>query len=630
MLDDKPDLIPEPPAGPLNPIPDPDPFEWVERERDASGRFRPNVDPAVKALRPANTEAMLAMDGTRKEKTRKKRDAQLQVLGLIAQGLTIDVAMAQVGRTMAAYRKWMWVDNDPWFKRRVELIRKGVTENTNTAFRTFRLSNFGYDTYWHHQEMIDAIEKAKPGSITLILLPPEWGKSTLMEDYICYTLGPIDPNHRFCVISESTTQSRKMVRRIQNRMTDTMRFPAYISAYGPFKAPDDNRALPWNADFMSILKADADERDPSLEARGAGSALYGSRYDTIICDDIQSVQTLAKTESLLEFFRSDLLTRPGTNGRIIIVGTRIGSGDFYERIIEEDLVDNIVKIPALNEAGESNYPEAIGPNGKTIGWSEENLRIRRHKVGEEIWARVYMQEPVSKAGQTFTPRMIEDSWDFLRDIGLPENNDYLGVLASVDPGLGGGHCSMKLGGMLHQRLELIDTLDATGLGRFEDIFDYMEHFTKLYTPMAWIIEVNAMQKGLARDERLKKMSEQYGFRIIENETRTNKTDPQIGVAAMAGAFLRHEITMPHGTEAARKKFALLCKQLDRWRFDVPTRYLVQDEVMSLWFMWRWWNQLRRSFRPDALNWQTGGIPYGMTPTDVALGRVSPQPAGARA
>jgi hypothetical protein len=556
----------------------------------------------------------------------KKRAAQQRLLTLVAQGSTVKDALLAVGRTASTMQQWR--EHDPEFAKRVDILRGRLNRESEdvVSFADFRLAYFGFETYWHHKLIVDAIEKAKAQSITLILVPPEWGKSTLLEDYCCYKLGPVDPDHRICVISESTTQSRKMVRRVENRMTDEAQFSEFIRQHGPFKASDPDINRPWNADFFTVLRRSGDERDPSMEARGAGSKLYGSRYDLVLLDDIQSVQTLSSTDSLLDFFRSDLLTRPGIEGRIIIVGTRIGPGDFYERILEEDLVDDFIKVPALDAEMRSNFPKRQAPNGKLVGWDEEDLAIRRHKVGEEIWARVYMQEPQSKVGQTFTEAIVGDCYDHKRGLGLHYDLDYDGILASVDPGLGAGYCSMKVGAMSPQRLSIIDSFNKTGLGRYEDIFDQMEVFTRMYHPMAWVVETNAMQKGLGRDDRLRAMAERHGFRIIEHNTAHNKSDPQVGVASMAGAFMRKEISLPYGDEEARRKMMTLVKQLYKWRPDVPSRYLIQDEVMSLWFNWKWWQTLKRSMQIDTSAWNRPAMPMAPTNPRVGLGTAKPVPA----
>ncbi|MHB1777973.1 MAG: hypothetical protein ACYCU7_18600, partial [Acidimicrobiales bacterium] len=238
-----------------------------------------------------------------------------------------------------------------------------------------------------------------------------------MEDWITYVLAAVDPNHRFCVISESQHQARKMLGRIQRRMTDDNKYSEFIGRYGPFKTPDRAEQKPWNVDYFTVLRAAHDERDYSVEARGAGSKLYGSRYDTILCDDIQSIQGLSSTEHLYDFIRSDLVTRPGVDGRIVFVGTRVGPGDIYERMLEDDFIDHFVRIPAVDEEGRSLFPATVGPDGRTVGWTEDALKTRREKVGDEIWARVYMQQPQSKVGAPFTESAIQRSLDPARAMG---------------------------------------------------------------------------------------------------------------------------------------------------------------------------------------------------------------------
>jgi hypothetical protein len=564
---------------------------------------------------------------TNAERNLKKREAQKRVLALRAQGLTRAECMKAVGRTLRTWDQWR---QENWFAIQADSIagRERRPSADKSDFVSFRQNMFGFDTFWHQKEMIHQIEKAKGMEITLILMPPEWMKSTTIEDWMCYVLAVEDPNHHFCVISESATQAKKMLGRVQRRMVDEG--SAFYSAYGPFKAEGRDEQKAWNDHACTILQANIDARDFSIEARGAGSKLYGSRYDTVLIDDIQSRQTLNTTQKLFDFIRGDIVTRPGSIGRIVIVGTRVGPGDIYEAMLEAEFIDHYINIPALDEEGRSNFPAVYNEDGtrkisgKTpLGWSEEELAVREHKVGEEIWASVYMQKASSKTGAPFTEDTIRRMCDQGHVIGDVTPGLY--TIASMDPALS-GYASIKVCTYTYDGLWLIDSENVRAPGRYEELYELVETYTKRWHPSEWVIEGNAMQGGLSRSNQLRQLQEKYGFILTPSFTSGNKFDPQIGVASMADAARRGEIHLPYGDEASKRQLAQLIKELRMWRPDIPTKMLRQDEVMALWFCYHRWQLLRKTLERKSKPIIIGGLPWAQT----SLRAANRRPAGVMA
>lgn len=451
--------------------------------------------------------------------------------------------------------------------------------------------------------------------------------TTTLEDYICYKLGPVDPNLRFCILSEAQSHARKIIGRISRRMTDRVLNPNYIDMFGPFKPPDREQQKPWNADQITIVHNTSDERDPSVEVKSAGSAIYGARYDVIVLDDIQSTKNINQTPQLLEYFRQDVLTRAGQTGKIIIIGTRVGPGDFYEKLLEEIPEINLVLITALDDQGRSNFPEVEAPDGRKIGWGEPALAKRRAMVGEETWFRVYMQQPQSAAGAVFTTEVIDQAKDKTRTIWLPEDRNGtkqrppvpgLDVIGMLDPALA-GHCVHRIASYDFEHFYLMDGRNSKGLTRYSQIWDLIEELTIKWHPSVWVIEGNSLQGGIITDDRLVEMEEKYGFRVEAHQTGKNKADETIGVASMEGAFKRREISIPWGDAETRENFAALPVELDKWRSDIPTKYLTQDEVMALWFGYLYWQRVRATLAVK-VNQRviTRGLPY--TPTAYPYAR----------
>jgi hypothetical protein len=126
----------------------------------------------------------------------------------------------------------------------------------------------------------------------------------------------------------------------------------------------------------------------------------------------------------------------------------------------------------------------------------------------------------------------------------------------------------------------------------------------------WVIEGNAIQGGIGRSDRIQALAERYGFSIVSHQTGKNKQDDVIGVASMAGSFLRGEISIPWMGDEATQSFAILCDELKAWRADVPTRFLRQDEVMCLWFIHLHWQRMRNQLASRInRHVQTKGLPW---------------------
>src|ERR1019366_4074623 len=289
----------------------------------------------------------------------KRRDAQEKVVHLLQEGLSIEDSMKAVGRTRNCY--YLWNDRYPDFNRRasdaqsnyVERVEAGIPD-ADLDFAAFRLRYFHMQSFWHMKKMIEAIDRSPGGSFILILLPPEWGKTTLIEDFICYRLA-LDPDFRCVHISQSQGHARKVVGRIQRRMLDTE--SPFVQKFGPFKSDERIETKPWNAGFFTVHRSTHDERDYSLEAKGAGSQIQGARAEIIFLDDIQSRNTLNLTPKLLDYIRQEIITRPGKTGKVVMVGTRVEFHDIYEAVLNEEIVDKLVQIPAIDlETKESNFP----------------------------------------------------------------------------------------------------------------------------------------------------------------------------------------------------------------------------------------------------------------------------------
>jgi len=515
---------------------------------------------------------------------------------------------------------YVWLKEDQEFRKRIHEMDTDVRDGSQAvdaytgSFRDFRKRFFDMDTFWIHQEMVRVLDHAPEGSISLILLPVGIGKTTTLEDWCCQKLA-MDPDHRILYVSKSQGEARKRLRRVQMRMTDRTLAPDYIDRFGPFFDPgQEKQGKPWTADYYTVFKRTSGERDYSMAALGWTGQVYGIRADTIILDDIQDIQSLNQTAKMLHWLRQEVMSRRpggGVKGRIAIIGTRIGPGDLYERLmLEDDLISDgqLVVIPIVNSKGESNCPEM---------YPDDQLGRLRKQVGEPAWWSAYMQKPHLGESATFTEAMLDQAANPLRKVGHVEDNEQ--VVIGVDPALV-GNTGIVVGAFRGAQLTIVDCLRLERASSQEAILDAIGEMVRRYRPNAVVIETMAYQQALAQDERLTRMSREYGFRVYPHKTYGNKADPTFGVAGIQRSFLMNEIRFPAAETLARNRLEPLIEELRTWRPDIKAKNLQQDMVMAMWFLWLHWmrNRMlpRQEFSGDAFRqrglrnptrYQTAGV-----------------------
>lgn len=551
--------------------------------------------------------------------TLKRAEAKDRLLAGAALHGDVDIAAKRID-VSASHLEALRAEDPVWSERLDHVAAFDPATAKREHFADFRLRCFGYKTAPHHLRMVRGLHSAEPGSLSMILAFPQAAKTTVLTDWYCWRLA-FDPSWRIAVISEGQDLARKIIAQVARRMTDDFVAPEYLRSFGPFQSPD--RTRPWNADFLQVLRSKADEKEPSLEARGAGSTLYGGRYDDIVLDDLQSDRSLDATPKLLRYIRQTVLSRPDDHrGKITDVGSRVGVGDIHHRMMDEQMVDNFLSIPALDRpvSAEEHY-RRFRRDGKWVievnpdcparpTWPERTtlhqLAVKRQKAGEEVWARTYMQEHIAAGGAVFPIDEIESCLD--RDRGLGRNGQGIDCIMTIDPALDTGIAAFHILAYSSSKLVICDTLERGDIHRYEDLYGQVAAWAMRYRPSRVVIEQNNYQKGLHQDDRMLAIAAKYRFALHPHQTHRNKNDPTLGVAAMSSAFHDREVSMPYGDEEARARIQPLVDELSVWR---PKSKVKQNLVMSLWFGWMWWQQQRGSMdrievvRFDVPSWVRG-------------------------
>jgi hypothetical protein len=540
--------------------------------------------------------------------------------------------MTSVGRNEVTYRQWTM--NDPEFKERAEKARlegKGIRADLKDikeiSFPDFSEQFLDTKLFDHHFDWVDLIEGREPrwihpsmtyeqGALNRLLInvPPEHAKSTVITtNYVVYKI-VTNPNARVIIVSKTQGMARKFLGAIKTRLSH----PAYTKlqvAFGPsggYKAD----ATQWSADMIYLgTGRDSGEKDPTVQALGFGSQIYGARADLIILDDVVMGSNAHEWEKQIEWLQKEVITRLGRHGKLVIVGTRVQPIDLYKMIRDPDQWTGnkspftYFSQPAVLEFDEKpenwktlwpkttqqeneiDEPDADGLYPK---WDGPSLFTRRSEVAPSVWAMVYQQEDVQE-DSIFSPTIVAGCVNGMRKRGPlkhntpghPQHIDGTYTVIGFDPAVSGRSAFVAVtynrgDGKIYV-LDCVNMVDPTPQKETALIHEWVEK----YKPQEFRVEINAHQKYYAMDGDLRNYLASYGCQLNSHFTGKNKWDVSFGVASMASLFGSTrdgrfqdnnliEIPSNEGSEGLKS----LVQQLITWKPDTknPT-----DCVMALWF-----------------------------------------------
>ena len=559
-------------------------------------------------------------------------EAKERVLLALAEGHTITSAMATVNRNDTTFRQWVMKDLD--FKERSDKARlagKGVNtelkELKDLPFPEFSETFLFSQLFPHQLNWIDLIEGREPrwqprgmtyepGDPTRVLInvPPEHAKSTtITTNYVTYRI-VTNPNTRVIIVSKTQGMARKFLGAIKTRLSH----PAYIklqTAFGPsggYKAD----ATQWSADMIYLgTGRDSGEKDPTVQALGIGSQIYGARADLIIVDDAVMGSNAHEWEKQMEWLQKEVITRLGRYGKLIIVGTRVAPVDLYRELRNPAHWSGgkspftYCAMPAVLEFDEKpqnwktlwaktniqeNEQDEVDEDGLYPKWDGPSLFKRRSEVTPSVWAMVYQQEDVVE-NSIFSPACVAGSVNGMRKRGPlkagvpghPRRVEGAYTVIGLDPAMAGATAAVavtynKADGKIYV-LDCVNMTEPTPA----KIQTLIEEWVEKFKPQELRIEINAHQKAYALDDNLRNYLAAHGCQLNSHFTGKNKWDVSFGVASMAALFgtMRDsrfqdnnliEIPSNEGSEGLKT----LVQELITWKPDTknPT-----DCVMALWF-----------------------------------------------
>lgn len=561
-------------------------------------------------------------------------EAKKRFLGFFGQGLNIEQSLRAAGRTRTTYEKWRREDTE--FVTSVERIKRMRATAAPVAGEEMGFSEFSEKflearVFPHMQNVVDLIELREPswlhGAMTyergepdlvMVNMPPEHAKTTSITiNYVTYRIA-MDPNIRVILVSKTQAMAQKMLYAIKTRLTHP-KYADMLLRYAPAGGFDKD-AEAWNQNMIYVNPdgRDSGEKDPTVQALGIRGHVYGARADLIVLDDCVDLTNAHEFEKQIDWIQSEVISRIGAAGSLLIVGTRLAAKDLYSelrdgmRYPDEASPWTYLAMPAVlnfsekTEAWETLWPRSNqaeagskgaalepGPDGLFPKWDGPRLNKKRARVSPRAWSMVYMQRQVPDDG-VFDQDAVKAAINGNRMTGLiprgmvncrPTGMDGLIIVAGLDPATAGYTSAVVVGlDVASQKRYVLDIYNKAGTSP-EEMRELIKDWTVKYAIAEWRIEKNGFQGFLVHDRELNNFCAARGTMIRPHWTGMNKHDSGFGVAAMAMLFngwqeKQQLIELPSTafSEAAKA----LVEQLVTWAPDLP-KSSKTDCVMALWF-----------------------------------------------
>lgn len=489
-------------------------------------------------------------------------------------------------------------------------------------FPEFVETYVGHKLWPHQLNMYDVLRGREPrwlhpamtyvkGDLDRVVLnvPPNHAKSaTATEDYALWRMME-NPDIKIAVISKSKDQAKKFMKTMNNRLThpDFEKLQNAFAPAGGWKTKQSS----WTSEYLYLSNASTENRDPTLQVKGIGAQLYGSRLDLIILDDVEDTASAKQWEDHLNWINTEVFSRlPPSGGQLVIVGTRLANKDLYSEAINpehyggEESPYTLLSMPTVLE--DSDDPEKMltlwpksdkprmpheKPNadGSYDAWTPTWAIKQRNNMSAAQWQRMYQQK-TSSEDTVFSEAAIRQCIDGRGPGLIPVNSiagrvngmDGLHIIAGIDPAASNFTAFTCYGIDFKTGERFIIDLHNEKTMSLSKIHQKIYEWTDKYGVREWLIEDNAAQTFLVQDDGLRsnlatKGSKLSGFKTLGY----NKNDQELGVAGMASLFETQKIHLPSPKESVHVKS--LIEQLVVWDPTVSQKIQKTDQVMSLWF-----------------------------------------------
>lgn len=305
-----------------------------------------------------------------------------------------------------------------------KLLQKGVGEAESVYWESLRMAApYDFDCFCRFIEkdrepskrfyeprrkqllpIARALQKLEDNEIDLlaISLPPGVGKTTLAIFYICWVSGLHQELQNLI-----GSHSMEFLRGVYD---ECLRIMDKDGEYCWSEVFPSARITGTNAKDLRIDLGKR-KRFQTIQMSSLGSGNSGKiratnlLYCDDLCEGIEQAMSADRMQKLWMAYTVDLRQRKqGSRVKELHIQTRWSIIDVVGRlqeIYENDSRAMFINIPALDEAGESNFDYPYG-----VGFSKEMYQDLEASMDDASWRALYMGEPVEREGQLYSPEEL--------------------------------------------------------------------------------------------------------------------------------------------------------------------------------------------------------------------------------
>lgn len=253
-----------------------------------------------------------------------------------------------------------------------------------------------FDIIWHHELIADHLKKLVDWDIQnlIISMPPRAWKSRIMQEFIAYLYGTL-PNNDVLYTGHSLSLLEDFSRNIRNRINSA----EYQSLFTAQIAWDNSAVKSWKINkgwVFSIF--------------GVWGWITGKGWNYMIIDDPYATRQDAESDTVRRtvsnwYWSTFLSRKQDDKAKQIIIMQRWREDDLIWEILEREPEKwTELKIPALDERGESFWPDRFGKE------YFEDIRNQNPL----FFSSQYQQDPVNEWGWDFKREYFE-YYDIIED-----------------------------------------------------------------------------------------------------------------------------------------------------------------------------------------------------------------------
>jgi predicted phage terminase large subunit-like protein len=257
---------------------------------------------------------------------------------------------------------------------------------TGTVGETYKRLHPKYLDTPHLAPVRELFERAKRGDRVraCVSMPPRWSKTEMLLAGMVDRLRT-DPGSRVGYASYSARLAEK-----KSSLARTMAIRDGVPIDPTSRSKKD-----WRTGVG----------EGGVWATSVGGSINGEGFELLLPDDLLSGRLDAESplirDQTFDWLKADVTTRMEPEGSIIVGGTRWHVDDPIGRLSNEGW--ELIVVPALNEAGQSNWPER---------WPTARLLEIRQELGGEDgydWCSLYMGNPRALGDMVFRDAHLVES-----------------------------------------------------------------------------------------------------------------------------------------------------------------------------------------------------------------------------